>query len=91
MTSKNSISGEVPDLKKGTENAIIVVGGHDGSGPLNSSEAILFDRPCALPDLPLPNIYGPAVIMTEGSNAKTVVSNHQIFIDNLLLCRHLSI
>ena len=72
MTSKNSFPGEVADLKKGTENAIVVVGGF---GPLNSSEALLFDRACALPDLPVP-IYGPAVIMTEGPNGTTVVSDH---------------
>jgi len=40
---------------------------------VNSSEAILFDRACALPDIPLP-IDEIAVIMTEGSNGKTILA-----------------
>ena len=49
-----------------------MIGGHDGKNQLNSSEVLLLDKPCALPDLPVP-IYGPAVVIREGANGNELV------------------
>ena len=64
------------------ENWIIVVGGlsgntNDARNYLSSSEALLLDQPCALPDLPK-GLIGPAVVMREGPDGKEVVSDQNL-------------
>ena len=84
LKKKRQFSEVLSAQRKGGEEAIIVVGGYGGAGNLNSTEAILFEEPCALPDLPVPGFYGPAVFMVEGPNGKEVVSDHNMTIRFIL-------